>query len=227
MKRKTKLIVSIVVLMLAIGACGTYALYNKVSNYIIEDTLTRQMTKELIEQTGIDLSEAGRILTPEETERFKSVLNTKEDIAYEQGEKEQVSEEAVLAGGSIPTIQATQEDRPKQNIQPTQSDKQRQQTKEETVKSPTKVTTDDLKGAIKKQAEALTRVVPKQDKSAMLNLVLGNLTSQDISYLAGLVLDGVSSSDLVEAKRIAKERFSQSELEQVKGYYNQYNHLIP
>ena len=61
----------------------------------------------------------------------------------------------------------------------------------------------------------------------MIQLILGNLTSSDISYLAGLVLDEVSGSDISEAKRIAKERFTSTELEQVKGYYDKYKYLIP
>ena len=52
----------------------------------------------------------------------------------------------------------------------------------------------------------------------MIQLILGNLTSFDISYLTGLVLDGVSGSDISEAKRIAKERFTSTELAQIKDY---------
>ena len=205
MKKGAKIIVSIVSLIFVIGAGGIYILYDKASNYIIEETLTKQMTKELIEQTGIDLSESGRILTPEETECFKSVLNTKQDIASEQVKEAATSEKPALPDDMQSPSQPVKEAKP----------------------TPKQATTDDLKDAIKQQAEAITRVVPSQDKSAMLKLVLSNLTSNDISYLTSLVLDGVSSSDIVEAKRIAKERFSSHELEQAKEYYDKYNHLIP
>ena len=96
MKKGAKIIVSIVILIFVIGAGGIYILYDKASNYIIEETLTKQMTKELIEKTGIDLSESGRVLTPEETERFKSVLNTKQDIASEQVKEAATSEKPAL-----------------------------------------------------------------------------------------------------------------------------------
>lgn len=205
MKKGAKIIVSIVILIFVIGAGGIYILYDKASNYIIEETLTKQMTKELIEQTGIDLSESGRILTPEETECFKSVLNTKQDIASEQVKEAATSEKPALPDDMQSPSQPVKEAKP----------------------TPKQATTDDLKDAIKQQAEAITRVVPSQDKSAMLKLVLSNLTSNDISYLTSLVLDGVSSSDIVEAKRIAKERFSSHELEQAKEYYDKYKHLIP
>lgn len=205
MKKGAKIIVSIVSLIFVIGAGGIYILYDKASNYIIEETLTKQMTKELIEQTGIDLSESGRILTPEETECFKSVLNTKQDIASEQVKEAATSEKPALPDDMQSPSQPVKEAKP----------------------TPKQATTDDLKDAIKQQAEAITRVVPSQDKSAMLKLVLSNLTSNDISYLTSLVLDGVSSSDIVEAKRIAKERFSSHELEQAKEYYDKYKHLIP
>lgn len=212
MKKGAKIIVSIVILIFVIGAGSIYILYDKASNYIIEETLTKQMTKELIEKTGIDLSESGRVLTPEETERFKSVLNTKQDIASEQVKEAATSEKSAL---------------PDDTQTPSQPVKEAKPSKEVVSDAPKQVTTDDLKGAIKQQAEAITRVVPSQDKSAMLKLVLSNLTSNDISYLTSLVLDGVSSSDIAEAKRIAKERFSSHELEQVKGYYDKYKHLIP
>ena len=205
MKKGAKIIVSIVILIFVIGACSAYILYDKASSYIIEETLTKQMTKELIEKTGIDLSESGRVLTPEETERFKSVLNTKQDIASEQVKEAATSEKPALPDDMQSPSQPVKEAKP----------------------TPKQVTTDDLKDAIKQQAEAITRVVPSQDKSAMLKLVLSNLTSNDISYLTSLVLDGVSCSDIVEAKRIAKERFSSHELEQAKEYYDKYKHLIP
>lgn len=205
MKKGAKIIVSIVILIFVIGAGGIYILYDKASNYIIEETLTKQMTKELIEKTGIDLSESGRILTPEENECFKSVLNTKQDIASEQVKEAATSEKPALPDDMQSPSQPVKEAKP----------------------TPKQATTDDLKDAIKQQAEAITRVVPSQDKSAMLKLVLSNLTSNDISYLTSLVLDGVSSSDIVEAKRIAKERFSSHELEQAKEYYDKYKHLIP
>lgn len=212
MKKGAKIIASIVILIFVIGAGGIYILYDKASNYIIEETLTKQMTKELIEKTGIDLSESGRILTPEETECFKSVLNTKQDIASEQVKEAATSEKPAL---------------PDDMQSPSQHVKEAKPSKKVASDAPKQVTTDDLKGAIKQQAEAITRVVPSQDKSAMLKLVLSNLTSNDISYLTSLVLDGVSSSDIVEAKRIAKERFSSHELEQAKEYYDKYKHLIP
>lgn len=216
MKKKVWVItLSIAAMLLLLGGAGAYFAYNQVGDYFITQTMTSELTKELVEQTGIDLSETGRVLTEEEIERFQSVLNTKEDIA--QTETTQVD--------------TTQQIRPAEDkpveVKPaeTKSDKPSRVT--EPSKTSQKVTTDDLRAAVKKQAEQITSVVPHKDKSAMLNLVVSNLTSSDINYLVGLVLDGVSSSDLAEAKRIAKERFSSHELEQVRGYYDTYKHLLP
>ena len=86
-----------------------------VEDKLITKTLLGQIIAEFSQQTGIDLRESGRVLTEEEIECFKSVIETKEEIAQE----------------------------------------------------------DDLKGVI--------------EKRAMIQLILGNLTSSDISYLAGLV----------------------------------------
>ena len=89
------------------------------------------------------------------------------------------------------------------------------------------VTTDDIKIAVEQQAKNIAKSIPTKDKSAMLNLVLSNLSSSDINYLMGLALDGVSSSDLAQAKRIAMQSFNEEDLERVKGYYDTYKHLIP
>lgn len=86
-----------------------------VEDKLITETLSGQIIAEFSQKTGIDLRELGRVLTEEEIECFKSVIETKEEIAQE----------------------------------------------------------DDLKGVI--------------EKRAMIQLILGNLTSSDISYLTGLV----------------------------------------
>lgn len=201
-KRVWITITSIVVTLLLVGLVACYLIYDKAGAYLMEETLVSQMTQEIIAQTGINLGEAGRVLTEEEIESFKSVLNT-------EGKDKQ-------------------ESTPKDTGNKTQSETNQ---KVETIKGPTKenkpVTTDDLKIAVQKQAKEIANSIPNKDKSAMLNLVISNLSSSDINYLMSLVLDGVSSSDLTEAKRIAKERFSQDELERVKGYYDAYEYLLP
>lgn len=160
MKRVFKRGLFVMGLILVMGGVGLYRAYEKVGDKLITETLSGQIITEFSQQTGIDLRESDRVLTEEEIECFKSVIETKEEIAQE----------------------------------------------------------DDLKGVIEKQAKTIVAKIPSQDKRAMIQLILGNLTSSDISYLTGLVLDEVSGSDISEAKRIAKERFTSTELAQIKDY---------
>ena len=207
-KRGLIFIGSILALLILLGGAG-YLLYDRVSAYFVEETLVSQMTQELIAQTGIDLGEAGRVLTEEEKESFKAILNTKETSKEEGAESaENVQTQTQQGNTNSSTVEDT--------------------TMHETAKEKTQpVTTDDIKIAVEQQAKNIAKSIPTKDKSAMLNLVLSNLTSSDINYLMGLALDGVSSSDLTEAKRIAKQSFKEEDLERVKGYYDTYKHLIP
>lgn len=207
-KRGLILIGSILALLILLGGAG-YLLYDRVSAYFVEETLVSQMTQELIAQTGIDLGEAGRVLTEEEKESFKAILNTKEPSKEEGAESaENVQTQTQQGNTNSSTVEDT--------------------TMHETAKEkPQPVTTDDIKIAVEQQAKNIAKSIPTKDKSAMLNLVLSNLSSSDINYLMGLALDGVSSSDLTEAKRIAKQSFKEEDLERVKGYYDTYKHLIP
>lgn len=207
-KRGLILIGSILALLILLGGAG-YLLYDRVSAYFVEETLVSQMTQELIAQTGIDLGEAGRVLTEEEKESFKAILNTKEPSKEEGAESaENVQTQTQQGNTNSSTVEDT--------------------TMHETANEKTQpVTTDDIKIAVEQQAKNIAKSIPTKDKSAMLNLVLSNLSSSDINYLMGLALDGVSSSDLAQAKRIAKQSFKEEDLERVKGYYDTYKHLIP
>lgn len=207
-KRGLILIGSILALLILLGGAG-YLLYDRVSAYFVEETLVSQMTQELIAQTGIDLGEAGRVLTEEEKESFKAILNTKEPSKEEGAESaENVQTQTQQGNTNSSTVEDT--------------------TMHETAKEKTQlVTTDDIKIAVEQQAKNIAKSIPTKDKSAMLNLVLSNLKSSDINYLMGLVLDGVSSSDLAQAKRIAMQSFNEEDLERVKEYYDTYKHLIP
>lgn len=207
-KRGLILIGSILALLILLGGAG-YLLYDRVSAYFVEETLVSQMTQELIAQTGIDLGEAGRVLTEEEKESFKAILNTKEPSKEEGAESaENVQAQTQQGNTNSSTVEDT--------------------TMHETANEKTQpVTTDDIKIAVEQQAKNIAKSIPIKDKSAMLNLVLSNLTSSDLNYLMGLVLDGVSSSDLAQAKRIAMQSFNEEDLERVKGYYDTYKHLIP
>lgn len=207
-KRGLILIGSILALLILLGGAG-YLLYDRVSDYFVEETLVSQMTQELIAQTGIDLGEAGRVLTEEEKESFKAILNTKEPSKEEGAESaENVQTQTQQGNTNSSTVEDT--------------------TMHETANEKTQpVTTDDIKIAVEQQAKNIAKSIPTKDKSAMLNLVLSNLSSSDINYLMGLALDGVSSSDLAQAKRIAMQSFNEEELERVKGYYDTYKHLIP
>lgn len=212
-KRGLILIGSILALLILLGGAG-YLLYDRVSAYFVEETLVSQMTQELIAQTGIDLGEAGRVLTEEEKESFKAILNTKEPSKEEGAESVQTKLE------QDEVVQSQQGN--------TESSTVEEATRHETAKEKTQpVTTDDIKIAVEQQAKNIAKSIPTKDKSAMLNLVLSNLTSSDLNYLMGLVLDGVSSSDLEQAKRIAMQSFNEEDLERVKGYYDTYKHLIP
>lgn len=207
-KRGLILIGSILTLLILLGGAG-YLLYDRVSAYFVEETLVSQMTQELIAQTGIDLGEAGRVLTEEEKESFKAILNTKEPSKEEGAESaENVQAQTQQGNTNSSTVEDT--------------------TMHETANEKTQpVTTDDIKIAVEQQAKNIAKSIPTKDKSAMLNLVLSNLSSSDINYLMGLALDGVSSSDLAQAKRIAMQSFNEEDLERVKGYYDTYKHLIP
>lgn len=207
-KRGFILIGSILALLILLGGAG-YLLYDRVSAYFVEETLVSQMTQELIAQTGIDLGEAGRVLTEEEKESFKAILNTKEPSKEEGAESaENVQTQTQQGNTNSSTVEDT--------------------TMHETANEKTQpVTTDDIKIAVEQQAKNIAKSIPTKDKSAMLNLVLSNLSSSDINYLMGLALDGVSSSDLAQAKRIAMQSFNEEDLERVKGYYDTYKHLIP
>ncbi|MFQ9696910.1 MAG: hypothetical protein ACLRY5_08785 [Zhenhengia sp.] len=207
-KRGLIFIGSILALLILLGGTG-YLLYDRVSAYFVEETLVSQMTQELIAQTGIDLGEAGRVLTEEEKESFKAILNTKEPSKEEGAESaENVQTQTQQGNTNSSTVEDT--------------------TMHETASEKTQpVTTDDIKIAVEQQAKNIAKSIPTKDKSAMLNLVLSNLTSSDINYLMGLALDGVSSSDLAQAKRIAMQSFNEEDLERVKGYYDTYKHLIP
>lgn len=207
-KRGLILIGSILALLILLGGAG-YLLYDRVSAYFVEETLVSQMTQELIAQTGIDLGEAGRVLTEEEKESFKAILNTKETSKEEGAESaEHVQTQTQQGNTNSSTVEDT--------------------TMHETASEKTQpVTTDDIKIAVEQQAKNIAKSIPTKDKSAMLNLVLSNLSSSDINYLMGLALDGVSSSDLAQAKRIAMQSFNEEDLERVKGYYDTYKHLIP
>ena len=207
-KRGLIFIGSILALLILLGGAG-YLLYDRVSAYFVEETLVSQMTQELIAQTGIDLGEAGRVLTEEEKESFKAILNTKEPSKEEGAESaENVQIQTQQGNTNSSTVEDT--------------------TMHETANEKTQpVTTDDIKIAVEQQAKNIAKSIPTKDKSAMLNLVLSNLKSSDINYLMGLALDGVSSSDLAQAKRIAMQSFNEEDLERVKGYYDTYKHLIP
>ncbi|MDU6855749.1 MAG: hypothetical protein E6370_11980 [Clostridiales bacterium] len=207
-KRGLILIGSILALLILLGGAG-YLLYDRVSAYFVEETLVSQMTQELIAQTGIDLGEAGRVLTEEEKESFKAILNTKETSKEEGTESaENVQTQTQQGNTNSSTVEDT--------------------TMHETAKEKTQpVTTDDIKIAVEQQAKNIAKSIPTKDKSAMLNLVLSNLKSSDLNYLMGLALDGVSSSDLAQAKRIAMQSFNEEDLERVKEYYDTYKHLIP
>lgn len=207
-KRGLIFIGSILALLILLGGAG-YLLYDRVSAYFVEETLVSQMTQELIAQTGIDLGEAGRVLTEEEKESFKAILNTKEPSKEEGAESaENVQTQTQQGNTNSSTVEDT--------------------TKHETANEKTQpVTTDDIKIAVEQQAKNIAKSIPTKDKSAMLNLVLSNLSSSDLNYLMGLALDGVSSSDLTEAKRIAMQSFNEEDLERVKEYYDTYKHLIP
>ncbi len=207
-KRGLIFIGSILALLILLGGAG-YLLYDRVSDYFVEETLVSQMTQELIAQTGIDLGEAGRVLTEEEKESFKAILNTKEPSKEEGAESaEKVQIQTQQGNTNSSTVEDT--------------------TMHETANEKTQpVTTDDIKIAVEQQAKNIAKSIPTKDKSAMLNLVLSNLSSSDINYLMSLALDGVSSSDLAQAKRIAMQSFNEEDLERVKGYYDTYKHLIP
>lgn len=207
-KRGLIFIGSILALLILLGGAG-YLLYDRVSAYFVEETLVSQMTQELIAQTGIDLGEAGRVLTEEEKESFKAILNTKEPSKEEGAESaENVQIQTQQGNTNSSTVEDT--------------------TMHETANEKTQpVTTDDIKIAVEQQAKNIAKSIPTKDKSAMLNLVLSNLSSSDINYLMSLALDGVSSSDLAQAKRIAMQSFNEEDLERVKGYYDTYKHLIP
>ena len=156
-KRGLILIGSILALLILLGGAG-YLLYDQVSAYFVEETLVSQMTQELIAQTGIDLGEAGRVLTEEEKESFKAILNTKEPSKEEGAESaENVQIQTQQGNTNSSTVEDT--------------------TMHETAKEKTQpVTTDDIKIAVEQQAKNIAKSIPTKDKSAMLNLVLSNLT---------------------------------------------------
>ena len=67
-----------IILILLLG--GGYMAYNKAGDYLVEKALSSQMTEDFMKQTGINLSEAGRVLTKEEVETFKDVPAIKAKI---------------------------------------------------------------------------------------------------------------------------------------------------
>ena len=81
MKRVFKRGIFVMGLILVMGRVGLYRAYEKVGDKLITETLSGQIITEFSQQTGINLRESDRVLTEEEIECFKSVIETKEEIA--------------------------------------------------------------------------------------------------------------------------------------------------
>lgn len=205
--KKTKIARSIVICLLVLVLVGsgiTYTVYNKAGDYLLQETIGSQVETSFMQATGVDLSESGRILSVEETEKVKTLLQAVEKVATTSKEKDK----------SIEGV----------GDEPYSSQEESSTSKEYNNKQ---MTTDQVKEKLEKQVTQVIKKIPAKDKNVMINLVLSNLSMSDMSYLASLAADGVSGSDIAEAKRIALRSFSKEEIERVRDYYYEYSYLIP
>ena len=222
MKKKIAIIVSCCVLaILVIGGIAAYTIYDKAGDYVLQKTFDSQVKKDFLEQTGIDLTESGRVLTEEELEVVQALfLGNGEDSQEGQSGQEQGVEQEASQGQNVSQGQSTEQNIEQSNqVQGSPSNKPN-------LDFSKPITTDDVRVALEDRVGHILSVVPTKDKNAMMNLVLGNIPMSDINYLAGLAADGISSGDIQEAKRIAIESFDTEELETAKTYYYKYKHLL-
>lgn len=220
MKKKIAIIVSCCLLaILVIGGMAAYTIYDKAGDYVLQKTFDSQVQKDFLEQTGIDLTESGRVLTEEELEVVQALFlgNGGEGQKGVVGVQQQPSQEQKVPQSESSSKEQGAETNNK--VQETQSNKP-------TLDFSKPITTDDVRVALEDRVGHILSVVPTKDKNAMMNLVLGNIPMSDINYLARLAADGISSGDIQEAKRIAIERFDTEELETAKTYYYKYKHLL-
>lgn len=219
MKKKIAIIVSCcLLLILVIGGIGAYTVYDKVGDYVLQKTFDSQVKRDFLEQTGIDLTESGRVLTEEELEVVQVLfLGNGEESQEGQSGQGQGVEQEVPQEQNVSQGQGAEQSN--QSIKGLPSNKS-------SLDFSKPITTDDVQVALEDRVGHILSVVPTKDKNAMMNLVLGNIPMSDINYLAGLAVDGISSGDVQEAKRIAIERFDTDELETAKTYYYKYKHLL-
>lgn len=224
MKKKIAIIISCCLLaILVIGGIVAYTIYDKAGDYVLQKTFDSQVKKDFLDQTGIDLTESGRVLTEEELEVVQALFLGNGGASQEgQSGQEQGIEQGASEEQKVPQSQ-------------TESNNQGSETNDKVQGSGSNkpsldfskpVTTDDVRVALEERVGHILSVVPTKDKNAMMNLVLGNIPMSDINYLMRLASDGISSGDIKEAKRIAIERFDTEELETAKTYYYKYKHLL-
>ena len=214
MKKKSVRIMIISLLVLVLIGAGAYTAYNKAGDYLLQETIGKQMESGFTEAIGVDLSESGRVLTEEEVEKVEALLQAVEKVADASTKAEVPSESTEEAEG---TVHTSYDESSTATNQPSSSK----------VHKDTQITTDQVKEKLQTQVTQVIKQIPSKDKNAMMNLVLSNLSMSDINYLASLATDGVSSSDIAEAKRIALNSFSKEEIEKVRDYYYAYSYLVP
>ena len=220
MKKKIAIIVSCCVLaILVIGGVIAYTVYDKAGDYVLQKTFDSQVKKDFLDQTGIDLTESGRVLTEEELEVVQALFLG--NGGESQQESASIAQEA-SDGQKVPQSQSGS----KNQGSGTNDKVQGAGSNKPSLDFSKPITTDDVRMALEDRVQHILSVVPAKDKNAMMNLVLGNIPMSDINSLMGLASDGISSSDIQEAKRIAIERFDTEELEIAKTYYYKYKHLL-
>ncbi len=185
MKKKILIIiVSILVTLVVVGGSIGYLTYDKLSTYLVEETLVSQMMQEILVQAGIDLSEAGRVLTEEEIESFKSVLNTK-DIGKE------ANTSSVEVGEEKEMQQATHEAK-----QPITTNDLKDTLEQQAKKVASSIPSKDKNAMLNLVLSKLT----SSDISYLTSLVLDGVSSSDLSEAKRIAKERFSASELEQVK---------------------------
>lgn len=181
--KKKKIARGVVICLLVLVLVGSgiaYTVYNKASDYLLQETIGNQVENSFAEATGVDLSESGRILSEEEREKVEPLLKAVEKVADSSGEAKEADKTTKdVVGGLHSSKQMT-------------TDEVKEKLEKQVTQVIKKIPTKDKNAMINLVLSNLSM----SDISHLASLAADGISGSDIAEAKGIALRSFSKEEI-------------------------------
>lgn len=213
MKKRTKIILIVLVVLFLNITAGVWYAYSKIDNTIEELVESEEFAKFMEEDlfSKLENIESEEIIQDELQDKPSEEKTEQEP---EKADPKPNTNETIKTQPN--TIIKVNKDNKTINPTPTSSVKKVKQKKEES----------SIENNIAKSNKGLYDKISTSDKNRAIQIIYGSLSKGEISYLTSMVKDGITSSEITEAKRVLKKALTKDQVEELRQMYYKYKNLI-